>query len=419
MKVFKFGGASVKDADAVRNMVEIVRANTDGGLFVVVSAMGKTTNALEGVMESFYKGYPNRFVKLQEVVDFHNLIIARLWGHRCLPDQVAFLYNELEALLTDDPATRSYEQWYDSIVGYGELISTSIIASYLDYIGIESRWVDMRRTFVTNNRFRDANVDIDRSAPRLLEEVERAEGAVCVGQGFIGATPDSQTTTLGREGSDYSAAVAGNILNAESVTIWKDVRGILNCDPKLFENTIFIPELTYSDAIELAHSGAQIIHPKTIKPLQNKQIPLYVRCFSDPSLAGSVIRGDGRHKIGVPVLILKRDQVLISFKPDDFSFILEERFAEIFALLEKYHVKINLIQSSAINLTLSIDRSRYLDDIVEEFTAKGFSVKYNDNMELLTVRGYTESEHKLYAETDNVYLSQRTRRNLRVVRKVE
>ena len=276
MKVYKFGGASVKDAAGVRNIASIVGAEK-GRLFVIVSAMGKTTNALEGLLDTFYDGKTALALeRLQNIVDFHNRIIAELWGRPFLPDRVARFYMELEeTVASSNPAVREYEVWYDRIVGYGELISTSIVSEYLAAVGIANTWVDMRECFVTTARHKDANVDLERSAERLVPLVEAADSRVYVGQGFIGATEDGAPTTIGREGSDYSAAAAGYILGAESVTIWKDVEGILNGDPKRFDDVRHIPEMNYLDAIELAYSGAQVIHPKTIKPLQNRNCLLY------------------------------------------------------------------------------------------------------------------------------------------------
>jgi aspartate kinase len=313
----------------------------------------------------------------------------------------------------------SYEEWYDRIVSFGELISTTIVSEYLNYAGIGSHLLDMRRIFLTSNRFRDANIDIVSSTPRLKKAVELAQERVIVGQGFIGATEQGATTTIGREGSDYSAAVAGYILDAESVSIWKDVEGILNGDPKQFEDVSYIPELTYLDAIELAYSGAQIIHPKTIKPLQNKRIPLYVKCFVNPSLPGSVIKAEIDRPIDKPILILKKNQILLSIKPEDYSFILEERMAEIFKILESYRAKVHLVQNSAISMALCIDSTRYLDEIVEEFHKAGFTVKYNSDMELLTIRGYHKEHLVQYAEAEGVYMTQRSRKVLRIIRKTK
>lgn len=418
MKVYKFGGASVKEAAGVRNLAEIAR-NTEGRLFIVVSAMGKTTNALELVMDSFWRGRPGQaVVEMQDVVDYHAKILFDLWGEHYLPARVRGFYEELEEIITlADPHSRSYEEWYDRIVSFGELISTAIVSDYLNYVGLASAWLDMRRIFLTNDRFRDANIDIESSTPRLLKAVELTEERIIVGQGFIGATAEGATTTIGREGSDYSAAVAGYILRAESVSIWKDVEGILNGDPKQFENVSYIPELTYLDAIELAYSGAQIIHPKTIKPLQNRNIPLYVKCFVNPSLPGSVIKAEIEKPIDKPIFILKKHQILLSIKPQDYSFILEERMAELFAIMERNRAKVHLVQNSAISMALCIDWTRYLDEIVEELHAAGFTVKYNTDMELLTIRGYQKEQLREFVEAEGVYMTQRSRKVVRIIRK--
>ncbi len=420
MKVYKFGGASVKEAAGVRNLAEIAR-QTEGRLFIVVSAMGKTTNALERVMESFWTGRTGEaVVAMQDIVDYHAGILADLWGEPHLPTLVRGFYEELEEIITlSNPKSRTYEEWYDRIVSFGELISTAIVSDYLNFAGVDSKWLDIRRLFLTNSRFRDANIDIEASTPRLLRAVETTEERVIVSQGFIGATEQGATTTIGREGSDYSAAVAGYILGAESVSIWKDVEGILNGDPKQFEGVTYIPELTYLDAIELAYSGAQIIHPKTIKPLQNKNIPLYVRCFVNPSLPGSVIKAEIAKPIDTPILILKKNQILLSIKPEDYSFILEERMAEIFHILEAHRAKVHLVQNSAISMALCIDSTRYLEEIVDAFHKAGFTVKYNTDMELLTIRGYKMEHLAEFAEREGVYMTQRSRKVLRIIRKTK
>lgn len=420
MKVYKFGGASVKDANGVRNIASIIRGE-EGRLFVIVSAMGKTTNALEHLLDSFYdERRGEALTRLQETVDFHNKIMADLWGHPTLPERVARFYMELEEIIaTAKPDMRPYEVWYDRIVSYGELISTAIVSEYLATADIPNQWVDMRECFVTSARHKDANVNLEKSAARLRPLVDRSQAKVYVGQGFIGATEDGTPTTIGREGSDYSAAAAGYILDAESVTIWKDVRGILNGDPKIFDDVELIPEMSYLDAIELAYSGAQIIHPKTIKPLQNKEIPLYVRCFLDPALPGSVIKADAVRRCDIPILIVKPAQVLLTIRARDFSFILEERFAEIFGILEEFMVKVNLIQSSAVDLDLCINRTRHLDELIAKLDAEGFFARYNSDMELITVRGYTPALLEKFGNAPDIYLMQRTRRTLQVIRKKE
>ena len=419
MKVYKFGGASVRSAEGVRNLAGIVGMER-GPLFVIVSAMGKTTNALETVTELFVAGDRQRAREaLGNSRACHEEICEGLFPGGGLPQSVAGFFDGLEDIIdTAAPDPKEYDYWYDRIVSCGQLISTSIVAAYLEQSGMRTKWIDIRRCFVTDARHRDANVDIACSAPLLLGEVRDSGADIFVSQGFIGTDEAGQTTTLGREGSDYSAAVAANILDAESLTIWKDVRGVMNGDPKIFPDAVYIPELTYLDAIELAYGGAQIIHPKTIKPLQNKDIPLYVRSFAEPSAPGSVIRREMDGCIEVPILILKHDQVLLSIRPNDFSFVLEDRFSAIFSLLERHGVKINLIQSSAVNLSLSVDDSRHLPEVVEELRSCQFRVVYNNDMQLLTIRGYTTAMLEKYASGSDIYLTQKTRRTLRIVRRM-
>lgn len=407
----------MRNAEGVRNLAKIVSDEKER-LFVIVSAMGKMTNALEGVLDMFYAGRrEDAITRLAAVEDYHDGIVADLWQKNAYEGGIARLYAEIEKLVDgEDPALGEYEYWYDRIVSYGELFSTTIISEYLALAGMSNLWVDMRRYFVTSDRHRDANIDLDSSAARLVPLVDFSTERLFIGQGFIGATESGETTTIGREGSDYSAAVVAHILDAESVAIWKDVEGILNGDPKIFDNTEYIPEMSYLDAIELAFSGAQVIHPKTIKPLQNKNIPLHVKCFIDPSRPGSVIQ-EQAEPIEMPILILKTNQILLTIRPEDFSFVLEERLAQIFGLLAQYNVKVNLIQNSALSLSLCMDASRYLSEIIDELKGYGFHSVYNTDMELLTIRGYTPVEISKYAEGENVYLSQRTRRNIRIVRR--
>lgn len=419
MKVYKFGGASVKSAEGVRNLAQIVAAEP-GRLFVIVSAMGKTTNALEGILEDFMAGrIAEAQEKMRQVESYHNSIVQELCGNEEVPPSLLSLYREIDALLTlQKPFGKDYEVWYDRLVSYGELLSTTIVSEYLNGRELRNRWVDMRRCFITDARHKDANIDLKISSGLLKKVVTDETERLFVGQGFIGATAEGAPTTIGREGSDYSAAVAAYILDAESVTIWKDVEGILNADPKIFAQTRYIPELTYLDAIELAYSGAQIIHPKTIKPLQNKNIPLYVKPFSNAAKPGSVIKETIGGTIDTPILILKHNQVLLSIRPQDFSFVLEDRFAGIFALLESYRIKINLIQSSAVSLSLCLDASRHLEEVVEKLHAQEYRVRYNEGMELLTIRGYTPEQVREYGEDERVYLTQSTRNLIRFVRKV-
>lgn len=416
MQVYKFGGASVRSAEGIRNIFRIVSGVNDN-LFIVISAMGKTTNAMEIVLDYFMKAdHIASLNKLIEVENYHNEIIDELFvqpeiGKAALEP----FFTQLKTIITNGVGD-DYDRWYDRLVSYGEIFSTKIISVYLTESGIENAWLDMRGLLVTDSNFREANVRMDESQIRLQEAVNFNKNRIYIGQGFIGANIKGHSTTLGREGSDYSAAVAGNLLNAESVTIWKDVPGILNADPRLFEDTVHIPELTYLDAVELAYSGAQIIHPKTIKPLENKNIPLYVRPFGSPSEAGSVIKGTIGKPIDVPVLIVRKNQVLITVRPRDFSFVLEESLSKAFAVMNKHRLKVAMIQSSAISISVCVDNSRYLAGALDEL-GNDFKVTYNDGLELLTIRGITDDIVQKTTSGRTILLTQRTRRSGRYLMK--
>ncbi|MCH5330212.1 MAG: aspartate kinase, partial [Alistipes sp.] len=401
MKVYKFGGASVKDADGVRNLRSIV--SNEGELFVIVSAMGKTTNALEKVFRGVQTGDTQlSLATIDTLREYHAGIIDNLYREHRAIGSVDAMFDELESLVrAGGYRAEDAEAWYDRIVAYGELVSTLIISDYLNRSGVANTWIDMRRCIVTQQRHKDASVDLEASTEPLRRAVAESEHNVFIGQGFIGAAPDGSTTTLGREGSDYSAAVAAYILDAESMSVWKDVDGVLNADPKIFPEARKLDELSYLDAIELAYSGAQIIHPKTIKPLQNKNIPLYVRPFGDKRKAGTVIRGTAA-RVNIPILILKRDAVLLNIRPRDFSFVLEERFDGIFALLARYRIKSHLVHNSAVNLSLCIDASWHLSEAMTALRAEGFDVMHIENLELLTIRGYTDELFDKYASGGEV-----------------
>ena len=415
MKIYKFGGASVRSAEGIRNIVNIVSAEPDD-LFIVISAMGKVTNALESVLEHFMKAdRASALKKLEEVETYHYGIIDELFGDKAQRSVAAPLFEEIRDYLSTGVGD-DYDRCYDRLVSYGEIISTTIISAYLKQQGIENVWLDMRKLIQTDSNFREATVRMEESQKHLRQAADFSKSRIYIGQGFIGANHQGDPTTLGREGSDYTAAVAGNLLDAESVTIWKDVPGILNADPRIFADTVLIPELTYLDAVELAYSGAQIIHPKTIKPLQNKNIPLYVRPFGDKRKPGTVIRGLSA-PVDVPILILKKDQVLLTIRSRDFSFVLEEKFATIFSLLERYRIKANLIHNSAVNLSLCVDNSWHIDEAVEALREAGFDVMKAEEMELLTVRGYTEELWHRYARGPQVFIRQATQSTVRVVRK--
>lgn len=416
MKVYKFGGASVKTADGVRNLHKII--GDEEQLFVIVSAMGKTTNALERVFSGLQTADREASMgEIRELRLYHQAIIDDLWRKPKELESVEALFAELEQVVTNTTyRPEDAELWYDTIVAYGELLSTTIISEYLNRVGIANAWIDMRKAFLTEQRHKDAAVDIEASKPLLRAAVAAVPETIYIGQGFIGGAPDGTTTTLGREGSDYSAAVVANILGAESMSVWKDVDGVLNADPKIFPDAVKIDELHYLDAIELAYSGAQIIHPKTIKPLQNKNIPLYVRPFGDKRKPGTVIR-TVLAPVQVPILILKKDQVLLTLRSRDFSFVLEEKFAAIFGLMDRYRLKVNLIHNSAVQLSLCVDNSWHIDEAIAALREEGFDVMKIDEMELLTIRGYTPELLQKYAFTPEVFVRQATQSTVRIVRR--
>ena len=415
MKVYKFGGASVKDAAGVRNLLNIVSGESD--LFIIVSAMGKTTNALEGVFEAMQQG--NESLAMERInasYAYHRGIIDDLLGADVTIKQVDLLFQQLRNTVRNTIYRPSdAELWYDTIVAFGELVSTTIISNFLNGHGVANRWIDMRRAFLTEQRHKDANVNLEATAVRLKREMAYSEVNVFVGQGFIGGAPDGTTTTLGREGSDYSAAIVANVLDAESMSVWKDVDGILNADPKVFPDAKKLDRLNYMDTIEMAYSGAQIIHPKTIKPLQQKNIPLYVRPFGNKSAAGSVITGDVE-RVYEPIMIQKSNQVLLKLHSRDLSFVLEEKFAKVFTTFDNHRIRTNLVHNSAINLYMAVDASWHIDDAISELQAEGFDVEKREDVELVTIRYYNDELYRRYAFDERIIIKQTTPHSLRFVR---
>ena len=406
MKVYKFGGASVKDANGVRNLREIVAQASDD-LMVVISAMGKTTNALERVVAALAKGdEPTAENEWLGILDQHVYIMRDL-GLR--PNEDVRL-----PLMPEYNKEWSYDQNYDQIVSLGEIMSTQIVAVFLLKSGIPTEWWNMPKLLQTDDTWREAQVDLQTSAQIIRAGWERAARPhVVVAQGFIGGTAAGLRTTLGREGSDYTAALLGNFLNAESVTIWKDVLGILNADPRLVADTVKIDKLTYYDAVELAYSGAQVIHPKTIRPLENKKIPLYVKPFGDPTAAGSVIT-ENAESIHVPVYIWRMNQVLITLRAKDLAFVLEESLSHIFQIIHANRLKVSLIQSSAVTISVCVDNTRFVPQAIEQLQDM-YRVTWNENLSLLTVRGTTPEILKREQEGRDILLSQLTRRTAKLV----
>ncbi|MBR7183233.1 MAG: aspartate kinase [Alistipes sp.] len=418
MKVYKFGGASVRNADGVRNLKHIIEGESE--LFIIVSAMGKTTNALETVFDAYRTGeLKSAEQTIDSIAAYHQQIIDELFGTEYHLGSVESLIDELRRFVTTVPydASRAEER-YDRTVAFGELISTTIISEWLRSVGIANRWVDMRRCFVTQFRHKDANVLIEESSPLLRRKVAGSAERVFVGQGFIGSAADGSTTTLGREGSDYSAAVVAHILDAESMTVWKDVDGILNADPKRFPDAQKIDALNYVDTIELAYSGAQIIHPKTIKPLQNKSIPLYVRPFGNKEASGTKIDGTAED-VKLPIIILKGNQSLLTLRSRDLSFVLEEKFPIVFSILERFRIKTNLIHNSAVALNLCTEQSWRLKEAADALQAEGFDTAINDNVELLTIRNHTEEALKSYTFSERNIVKQIDGQTVRVIMRKE
>ena len=406
MKVYKFGGASVKDASGVRNLKDIVAQASDD-LMVVISAMGKTTNTLERVVAALAKGdEPTAENEWLGILDQHVYIMRDL-GLR--PNEDVRL-----PLMPEYNKEWSYDQNYDQIVSLGEIMSTHIVAVFLLKSGIPTEWWNMPKLLQTDDTWREAQVDLQTSAQIIRAGWERAARPhVVVAQGFIGGTAAGLRTTLGREGSDYTAALLGNFLNAESVTIWKDVPGILNADPRLVADTVKIDKLTYYDAVELAYSGAQVIHPKTIRPLENKKIPLYVKPFGDPTAAGSVIT-ENAESIHVPVYIWRMNQVLITLRAKDLAFVLEESLSHIFQIIHANRLKVSLIQSSAVTISVCVDNTRFVPQAIEQLQDM-YRVTWNENLSLLTVRGTTPEILKREQEGRDILLSQLTRRTAKLV----
>jgi aspartate kinase len=415
MFVFKFGGASVKNADAVKNIFTILQGYSEN-IVVVVSAMGKTTNALEKIIENFFirkeKVLKEEFNQLKE---YHYTILNGLFDdkdHEVFAD-IENVFEELAARLDTDP-TLNYDFDYDQIIGFGEILSTKIISHYLQMSGLTSRWMDVRKVLKTDNNFREGRIDWDLSSKLVKEQFEFKKEQILVTQGFLASTINNLTVSLGREGSDYTAAILAHILKSKSVTIWKDVPGVLNADPKYFDDTVLIEKLSYLDAIELAYYGTSVIHPKTIKPLQNKNINLYVRSFIDPTAKGTLV-GNLKYERLVPSFIFKMEQVLIRISPHDFSFIDEDNLELIFGILHKIGVKINLQQNSAVSFQVCVNNDkRKIRDLVDELE-ESFKVSYETGLELVTIRYFDEGTIDRVMINKTLLLEQRGVQNIQLV----
>ena len=420
MKIFKFGGASIKDAQGIRNVAGILEKYAAEPTVVVISALGKTTNRLESLASAFFENRAEMRTLFESVRDEHRAILKELVGenYAAYALETEKLFSRLEQYLLQEHSD-NYDFEYDQIVSYGELFSTRIVSAYLDSRGIPNEWADARRLVRTNNHYREGEVDWVKTERHIQKHLQdhypNGLDRLLLTQGFIAGTPEKFSITLGREGSDYSAAIFAHALHAESVTIWKDVEGLLNADPKVFPDAVKLERIPYREAIELAYYGASVIHPKTIKPLQNKNIPLYVKSFLHPEEPGSVIHSFKEYQ-SVPCFIRKTNQVLLSIFSKDFSFIAEENLSTIFALFALFNVKINVMQNSAISFSVCVDAKSTLPQLIEELQTE-FAVRYNENVELLSIRHYAAESLAPYVKGRKVMMEQRSRSMLQVVLK--
>lgn len=421
MLVFKFGGASVKNAAAVKNVASILSLYSKQKKLVVISAMGKTTNLLEEITDALKQKNGQRFdFLLDQCYDFHLGILEELFTEKHykiyteLDDVFERLREKKKGFFSDN-----YNFEYDQIVSLGEVISTLIVEAFLRENGEKSVWVDARQLIRTNHLYRDAAVDWTKTEDLITNKIKSltANSDTIITQGFIGHTSEGFTTTLGREGSDYTAGIFAYCLNAESVTIWKDVPGMLNADPKWFDNTIKLDKISFKEAIELAYYGASVIHPKTIKPLQNKKIPLYVKSFIDPKAEGTVIQESGDFDHLVPSFIFKMNQVLFSINPKDFSFLVEENLSRIFDQLSKVGAKINMMQNSALSFSFVLDQEKIDVQQIYDLFKNEFEVRFNENLELVTIRHYDQATIDRVMVDKEAIVEQKTRQTVRILMK--
>jgi len=418
MEVYKFGGASVINAEAIRNLTEIIKKNKEKQLLIVLSAMGKMTNKLEELSNAYVHGHDNAHELLDEIKAYHFGVLNELFADHKHPvfNDVANSFVEIEWLLEEE-ANDAPDYIYDQIVSIGEILSTKIVAAYLNESDVPVTWLDARNFIQTDNTYREGKVDWDKTTLEIQKHVKPIiEKGIALTQGFIGGTSENFTTTLGREGSDYSAAIFSACLDATALTIWKDVTGVLNADPKWFDQTERIPQLSYHDAIELTYYGATVIHPKTIKPLQNKNIPLYVRSFLHPDGEGTQINGENS-PLPVPSFIFKVNQVLISIFPKDFSFIIEENLSDIFSLFHQHKVKVNTMLNSAISFSVSIDHDEEkISNLIKDLSVL-YKVKYNKGLELVTIRYYNQDTINRVTVNKDILLEVKSRHTCQMVMK--
>ena len=417
-RVFKFGGASVKDADAVRNLKHILENEDRSDLMLVISAMGKTTNGIEKVLKEFRDADGHLPIgALKDLMEYHEKIMLELFnGNSEHPVFEAVTNLFLDLYLNLQETGYDYDYQYDQTISFGEVLSTTIISAYLNDNGIANKLLDARQYIITDHTFRSANVDFDESRLRIEKLQEEHDGTMYITQGFIGSsTKPVVTTTLGREGSDYTGAIFANLLNASELSVWKDVDGVRNADPKRFEHTEKIPHLSYSEATELTFYGATVLHPKTTKPLQNKNIPLKVRCFLDASLEPTIVDGTDEFIKYIPSFIVKDNQTLVTIRPRDYSFMNEQNLGILFAMLNELNIHANMIQTSALNLSICFDENeRKLTQLIAALE-QSFIIRYNNGLQLFTIRHYKNGIEKEFIKGKEVFVEQRSRSTLQLV----
>lgn len=415
MQVFKFGGASVKDAAAIKNLASITQQYQEDNLLIVVSAMGKMTNALEELTRAYINQTDKLHTVFTAIKSFHQKIMLELFAPtNPVFDEVENTFVEIDWLIEEEPHDDP-DFIYDQVVSIGELVSSRIVAAYLNKVGVKSRWVDARGLIRTDNTYREGMVDWELTTKNIRESIPQLlQNEVLVTQGFLGGTSENYTTTLGREGSDYTAAIFASCLNAPSVTIWKDVAGVFNADPKRFQNVVKFDQLPYSEAVEMAYYGASIIHPKTIQPLQNAGIPLFVKPFLSPQESGTVINAE-EFLVKVPVIIVKANQVLVSVSSKDHAFITENHLSDIFKTLASLHFKVNLMQNSALSFTFCVDFEASKFEQLQQKLKQGFNFRYNLEVELLTVRHYETALLQELSVGKTILLEQLSRNTAQLV----
>jgi aspartate kinase len=416
MKIFKFGGASVKDADGIKNVFTVLEKVGHDDVLIIISAMGKTTNALEMVIQNYFEKSDALNASVQDVRKYHNQILLELFEEDNHPvfKAVNTLFQELDYFLSHNKSP-NYNFVYDQIVSFGELVSTTIVSQYFNYRGLKNNWLDVRQFIKTDANYRDGLVDWEQTQKLISKNVKKK--SLYITQGFLGSDENNFTTTLGREGSDYTAAIFAYCLNAESVTIWKDVPGVLNADPRYFENAILLNQISYREAIELAFYGASVIHPKTLQPLQRKEIPLNVKSFLNPLLPGTQVYKGADLEPHSSCFIVKKNQLLLSLSSIDFSFIMEEHISEIFSLFHQFKMKVSLIQNSAISFSVCLEDKYGNFQEVKSILSKKFKISYNENVSLYTIRHFTEKAAQMVEENKTVLIKQISRETMQVVTK--